>query len=97
MSPSLQAVRALNNARLARILAGAPSLTEEEQAEIVERELSISESLSGKLIAAGDLELFEDGKPVAVTGVFVECTRDALKNLRGNLIYAEVSIAPKKP
>lgn len=38
MTPALQAVRALNNAKLARILAGAPSLTEEEQAEIVERE-----------------------------------------------------------
>lgn len=46
MTPSLQAVRALNNARLARILAGAPSLTEEEQAEIVEREIYAGEPLS---------------------------------------------------
>lgn len=37
MSLSLKALRALNDARLARIVAGEPHLTEAEQAEILDR------------------------------------------------------------
>lgn len=64
----------------------APHLSQREPGD------SDGEVLRGKLMSAGDLTLLEDQNAIEETGVFVKCTREALRALNGNLVYEEVEI-----
>ncbi len=56
--------------------------------------MPLPEHLDGRLFCAGNLTLLEDGEQAPFTGVAVSCSKDALRNLKHNLVYSAVSIYP---